>query len=155
MYAIAIHKHMVHAGQRPRTVPSTIFWIQLMHASLMDTHNRGVDHSSRSGCNGDVEVIPERRTSALRIASGPPQRSPPVRLRRFLTTVRAAPTDKYRPYSSIMTRAGSRLMISEATGLSAARINTTLEALAHGVPMVVLPAGFAQPAVAAQIAHHD
>jgi MGT family glycosyltransferase len=35
-----------------------------------------------------------------------------------------------------------------------AGLNTTLEALAHGVPLVAIPVGFDQPGVAARIAHH-
>jgi zeaxanthin glucosyltransferase len=35
-----------------------------------------------------------------------------------------------------------------------AGLNTALEALAHGVPMVAIPVGFDQPGVAARIAHH-
>jgi zeaxanthin glucosyltransferase len=35
-----------------------------------------------------------------------------------------------------------------------AGLNTTLEALAQGVPMVALPIGYDQPGVAARIAHH-
>jgi MGT family glycosyltransferase len=35
-----------------------------------------------------------------------------------------------------------------------AGLNTALEALAHGVPMVAIPIGFDQPGVAARIAHH-
>jgi zeaxanthin glucosyltransferase len=36
-----------------------------------------------------------------------------------------------------------------------AGLNTTLESLAHGVPMVAIPIGFDQPGVAARIAHHQ
>ena len=35
-----------------------------------------------------------------------------------------------------------------------AGLNTTLEALAHGVPMVAIPIGYDQPGVAARIAYH-
>jgi zeaxanthin glucosyltransferase len=35
-----------------------------------------------------------------------------------------------------------------------AGLNTTLESLAHGVPMVAIPIGYDQPGVAARIAHH-
>jgi zeaxanthin glucosyltransferase len=35
-----------------------------------------------------------------------------------------------------------------------AGLNTTLEALAHGVPMIAIPIGYDQPGVAARIAHH-
>jgi zeaxanthin glucosyltransferase len=35
-----------------------------------------------------------------------------------------------------------------------AGLNTTLEALAQGVPMVAIPIGYDQPGVAARIAHH-
>jgi zeaxanthin glucosyltransferase len=35
-----------------------------------------------------------------------------------------------------------------------AGLNTTLEALAQGVPMVAIPVGYDQPGVAARIAHH-
>jgi zeaxanthin glucosyltransferase len=38
--------------------------------------------------------------------------------------------------------------------LTHAGLNTTLEALAQGVPMVAVPVGFDQPGVAARIAHH-
>jgi zeaxanthin glucosyltransferase len=38
--------------------------------------------------------------------------------------------------------------------LTHAGLNTTLESLAQGVPMVALPVGFDQPGVAARIAHH-
>jgi zeaxanthin glucosyltransferase len=35
-----------------------------------------------------------------------------------------------------------------------AGLNTTLEALAQGVPMVAIPIGYEQPGIAARIAHH-
>jgi UDP:flavonoid glycosyltransferase YjiC (YdhE family) len=35
-----------------------------------------------------------------------------------------------------------------------AGLNTTLESLAHGVPMVAIPIGYDQPGVVARIAHH-
>jgi MGT family glycosyltransferase len=35
-----------------------------------------------------------------------------------------------------------------------AGLNTVLESLAHGVPMVAIPIGYTQPGVAARIAHH-
>jgi zeaxanthin glucosyltransferase len=38
--------------------------------------------------------------------------------------------------------------------LTHAGLNTTLEALAQGVPMVAVPVGFDQPGIAARIAHH-
>jgi zeaxanthin glucosyltransferase len=38
--------------------------------------------------------------------------------------------------------------------LTHAGLNTALEALAHGVPMVAVPVGFDQPGVAARISHH-
>jgi hypothetical protein len=33
-------------------------------------------------------------------------------------------------------------------------LNTTLESLAQGVPMVAIPIGYNQPGIAARIAHH-
>jgi zeaxanthin glucosyltransferase len=38
--------------------------------------------------------------------------------------------------------------------LTHAGLNTALEALAHGVPMVAVPVGFDQPGIASRIAHH-
>ena len=38
--------------------------------------------------------------------------------------------------------------------LTHAGINTTLESLAHGVPMVAIPVGFDQPGIAARIVYH-
>jgi MGT family glycosyltransferase len=46
------------------------------------------------------------------------------------------------------------LLKRAALCITHAGLNTTLEALAQGVPMVAIPIGFDQPGVAARIAHH-
>jgi zeaxanthin glucosyltransferase len=46
------------------------------------------------------------------------------------------------------------LLKRAALCITHAGLNTTLESLAHGVPMVAIPIGFDQPGVAARIAHH-
>jgi MGT family glycosyltransferase len=46
------------------------------------------------------------------------------------------------------------LLERAALCITHAGLNTTLEALAQGVPMVAIPIGFDQPGVAARIAHH-
>jgi zeaxanthin glucosyltransferase len=46
------------------------------------------------------------------------------------------------------------LLKRAALCITHAGLNTTLEALAQGVPMVAIPIGYDQPGVAARIAHH-
>jgi zeaxanthin glucosyltransferase len=46
------------------------------------------------------------------------------------------------------------LLKRAALCLTHAGLNTALEALAEGVPMVAIPIGYDQPGVAARIAHH-
>jgi MGT family glycosyltransferase len=46
------------------------------------------------------------------------------------------------------------LLKRAALCITHAGVNTTLEALAQGVPMVAIPIGFDQPGVAARIAYH-
>jgi MGT family glycosyltransferase len=46
------------------------------------------------------------------------------------------------------------LLKRAALCITHAGLNTTLESLAHGVPMVAIPIGYDQPGVAARIAHH-
>lgn len=47
-----------------------------------------------------------------------------------------------------------RLLKRAALCITHAGLNTTLEALAQGVPMVAIPIGYDQPGVAARVAHH-
>jgi zeaxanthin glucosyltransferase len=47
------------------------------------------------------------------------------------------------------------LLKRAALCITHAGLNTALESLAHGVPMVAIPIGFDQPGVAARIAHHQ
>jgi zeaxanthin glucosyltransferase len=46
------------------------------------------------------------------------------------------------------------LLKHAALCITHAGLNTTLESLAQGVPMVAIPIGYDQPGVAARIAHH-
>ena len=46
------------------------------------------------------------------------------------------------------------LLKRAALCITHAGLNTTLESLAHGVPMVAIPIAYDQPGVAARIAHH-
>jgi MGT family glycosyltransferase len=46
------------------------------------------------------------------------------------------------------------LLKRAALCITHAGLNTTLESLAHGVPMVAIPIGYDQPGTAARIAHH-
>ncbi len=46
------------------------------------------------------------------------------------------------------------LLKRAALCITHAGLNTTLEALGQGVPLVAIPIGFDQPGVAARIAHH-
>jgi MGT family glycosyltransferase len=46
------------------------------------------------------------------------------------------------------------LLKRAALCITHAGLNTALESLAHGVPMVAIPIGYDQPGVAARIAHH-
>jgi zeaxanthin glucosyltransferase len=47
-----------------------------------------------------------------------------------------------------------QLLKRAALCITHAGLNTTLEALAQGVPMVAIPIGYEQPGIAARIAHH-
>jgi zeaxanthin glucosyltransferase len=46
------------------------------------------------------------------------------------------------------------LLKRAALCITHAGLNTVLESLAHGVPMVAIPIGYDQPGIAARIAHH-
>jgi MGT family glycosyltransferase len=46
------------------------------------------------------------------------------------------------------------LLKRAALCITHAGLNTTLESLAHGVPLVAIPIGYDQPGVATRIAHH-
>jgi zeaxanthin glucosyltransferase len=60
------------------------------------------------------------------------------------------------PSNAIIVRTAPQLELLKGAALciTHAGLNTTLEALAQGVPMVALPIGYDQPGVAARIAYH-
>jgi len=60
------------------------------------------------------------------------------------------------PSNAIVVERAPQLELLKHTQLclTHAGLNTALEALAQGVPMVAIPVGFDQPGVAARIAHH-
>jgi zeaxanthin glucosyltransferase len=60
------------------------------------------------------------------------------------------------PSNVIVVRSAPQIELLEKATLciTHAGLNTTLEALGQGVPMVAIPIGFDQPGVAARIAHH-
>jgi MGT family glycosyltransferase len=60
------------------------------------------------------------------------------------------------PSNTIVVRSAPQIELLKGAALciTHAGLNTTLESLAHGVPMVAIPIGFDQPGTAARIAHH-
>jgi MGT family glycosyltransferase len=60
------------------------------------------------------------------------------------------------PSNTIVVRSAPQieLMKRAALCITHAGLNTTLESLAHGVPMVAIPIGYDQPGTATRIAHH-
>jgi zeaxanthin glucosyltransferase len=60
------------------------------------------------------------------------------------------------PSNVIVVRTAPQIEVLKRAALciTHAGLNTTLESLAHGVPMVAIPIGYDQPGVAARIAHH-
>jgi zeaxanthin glucosyltransferase len=60
------------------------------------------------------------------------------------------------PSNTIVVRAAPQLELLKRASLciTHAGLNTTLEALAQGVPMVAIPIGYDQPGIAARIAYH-
>jgi zeaxanthin glucosyltransferase len=60
------------------------------------------------------------------------------------------------PSNTIVVRSAPQIELLKRAALciTHAGLNTTLESLAHGVPMVAIPIGYDQPGVAARIAHH-
>ena len=60
------------------------------------------------------------------------------------------------PSNTIVVRAAPQLELLKRAALciTHAGLNTALESLAQGVPMVAIPIGYDQPGVAARIAHH-
>ncbi len=60
------------------------------------------------------------------------------------------------PSNTIVVRTAPQLELLKRASLciTHAGLNTTLEALAQGVPLVAIPIGYEQPGVAARIAHH-
>jgi zeaxanthin glucosyltransferase len=60
------------------------------------------------------------------------------------------------PSNTIVVRTAPQLELLKRASLciTHAGLNTTLEALAQGVPMVAIPIGYEQPGIAARIAHH-
>ncbi len=60
------------------------------------------------------------------------------------------------PSNTIVVRVAPQIQLLKraALCLTHAGLNTALEALAQGVPMVAIPIGYDQPGVAARIAHH-
>ena len=60
------------------------------------------------------------------------------------------------PANTIVVRSAPQIELLKRAALciTHAGLNTTLESLAHGVPMVAIPIGYDQPGAAARIAHH-
>lgn len=60
------------------------------------------------------------------------------------------------PSNTIVVRSAPQIELLNRAALciTHAGLNTTLESLAHGVPMVAIPIGYDQPGTAARIAHH-
>jgi MGT family glycosyltransferase len=60
------------------------------------------------------------------------------------------------PSNVIVVRTAPQIELLKRAALciTHAGLNTTLESLAHGVPMVAIPIGYDQPGTAARIAHH-
>jgi MGT family glycosyltransferase len=60
------------------------------------------------------------------------------------------------PSNVIVVRSAPQIELLKRAALciTHAGLNTALESLAHGVPMVAIPIGYDQPGVAARIAHH-
>jgi zeaxanthin glucosyltransferase len=60
------------------------------------------------------------------------------------------------PSNTIVVRSAPQIeLLKRATlCITHAGLNTVLESLAHGVPMVAIPIGYDQPGVAARLAHH-
>jgi MGT family glycosyltransferase len=60
------------------------------------------------------------------------------------------------PSNTIVVRFAPQIELLKRAALciTHAGLNTTLECLAHGVPMVAIPLGYDQPGTAARIAHH-
>jgi zeaxanthin glucosyltransferase len=60
------------------------------------------------------------------------------------------------PSNAIVVRSAPQIELLKRTALciTHAGLNTVLESLAHGVPMVSIPIGYDQPGTAARIAHH-
>jgi MGT family glycosyltransferase len=60
------------------------------------------------------------------------------------------------PSNAVLVPRAPQIELLKRTALciTHAGLNTALESLAHGVPMVAIPVGFDQPGVAARIAHH-
>jgi MGT family glycosyltransferase len=60
------------------------------------------------------------------------------------------------PSNTIIVRSAPQMELLKRAALciTHAGLNTTLESLAHGVPMVAIPIGYDQPGVAARVAHH-
>ena len=60
------------------------------------------------------------------------------------------------PQNVIVTRTAPQIELLKGASLciTHAGLNTTLESLGQGVPMVAIPIGYDQPGVAARIAHH-
>ena len=60
------------------------------------------------------------------------------------------------PSNTIVVRSAPQIELLKLAALciTHAGLNTVLESLAQGVPMVAIPIGYDQPGVAARIAHH-
>jgi MGT family glycosyltransferase len=60
------------------------------------------------------------------------------------------------PSNTIVVRSAPQIELLKRAALciTHAGLNTALESLAHGVPMVAIPIGYDQPGTAARIAHH-
>jgi MGT family glycosyltransferase len=60
------------------------------------------------------------------------------------------------PSNTIVVRSAPQIELLKRAALciTHAGLNTVLESLAHGVPMVAIPIGYTQPGTAARIAHH-